>query len=216
MGGRATLTADTYSHVLADPREIHRTDVDLAVMNSIAGFFEDRAYDQIDASRLRGRGRRGRRTRACLSGRRPPAQRGGPFRRQSWSMRRSPSRLPDDPLPSAIVTSVFANAGEPLAVRLDIRRVLAYAVGQTRSVGNAWETWALQWLGYAYLGLGDRGSARATFGELLEISADAGKTVRPELAVAMGGLARSVEQGTSAKAPGWRERSHNCATKLAA
>jgi predicted ATPase len=74
------------------------------------------------------------------------------------------------------------------------RRVLAYAVGQTRSVGNPWETWALQWLGYAYLGLGDRGSARATFGELLEISADAGKTVRPELAVALGGLARSVEQ----------------------
>ena len=73
------------------------------------------------------------------------------------------------------------------------RRVLAYAVGQTRSVGNAWETWALQWLGYAYLGLGDRASARPTFGELLEISADAGKMVRPDLAVALGGLARSVE-----------------------
>ena len=34
------------------------------------------------------------------------------------------------------------------------RRALAYAVGQTRSVGNPWETWPLQWLGYAYLGLG--------------------------------------------------------------
>ena len=41
---------------------------------------------------------------------------------------------------------------------------------------------------------GDRASARTTFGELLEISADAGKTVRPVLAVALGGLARSVEQ----------------------
>ena len=30
---------------------------------------------------------------------------------------------PDDPLPSAIVTSVFANAGEPLAVRLDMAMV---------------------------------------------------------------------------------------------
>ena len=27
---------------------------------------------------------------------------------------------PDDPLPRAVVTSVFANAGEPLAVRLDM------------------------------------------------------------------------------------------------
>ena len=30
---------------------------------------------------------------------------------------------PDDPLPRAVVTSVFANAGEPLAVRLDMAMV---------------------------------------------------------------------------------------------
>ena len=97
-----------------------------------------------------------------------------------------------------------------LRVRTPCSRVRRWSNSKRR---QPWETWALQWLGYAYLGLGDRGSARATFGELLEISADAGKTVRPELAVALGGLARSVEQWTSAKAPGWRERSHNCANE---
>jgi predicted ATPase len=74
------------------------------------------------------------------------------------------------------------------------RRLLTYAVGPTRTVGNPWETYALQWLGFAYLGVGDRRAARTTFGEVLEITSDARKTPGPGLALTMSGLACSVEQ----------------------
>ena len=74
------------------------------------------------------------------------------------------------------------------------RRTLANAVGHTRTIGDAWELWALQWLGFAYLGLGNRPAARAVFNELVEVASGAGRTLEPILGVAMGGIARSVDQ----------------------
>ena len=74
------------------------------------------------------------------------------------------------------------------------RRGLVSAVGYARSAVLADYPWALQWLGLAYLGLGDRRAGRATFAELLEITSDAGNAIMPELGVAFGGIARSVEQ----------------------
>ena len=63
------------------------------------------------------------------------------------------------------------------------RRALISAVGYVRSVVLPDDTFALQLPGFAYLGLGDRRAARATFGELLEVSSEAVKTVTPELGV---------------------------------
>ena len=74
------------------------------------------------------------------------------------------------------------------------RRALISAVGYVRSAVLPDDTFALQWLGFPYLGLGDRRAARATFGELLEVSSEAVKTVTPELGVALGGIARSAEE----------------------
>ncbi len=75
------------------------------------------------------------------------------------------------------------------------REALTSALIYARSVSRyPWEAWILQWLGFAYLGLGQRRAARATFGELLELSIGPSKTVSPELVLAMGGLARAVEE----------------------
>ena len=52
---------------------------------------------------------------------------------------------------------------------------------------------SLHWLGFAFLGLNERRAARMAFGELLERSAELSKTINQELAQAMGGVARAVE-----------------------
>jgi hypothetical protein len=51
----------------------------------------------------------------------------------------------------------------------------------------------LQGLAYAYLGLGRRGDARATFGELLELASRSGRAINPEVALAICGVALAVE-----------------------
>lgn len=54
--------------------------------------------------------------------------------------------------------------------------------------------WLLQWLGYAYIGLGERRAARATLGELLELATShSDGTINPEIALALYGLALAVE-----------------------
>ena len=69
--------------------------------------------------------------------------------------------------------------------------VLTYA----RSVDHyPFEASMLHWLGFSYLGIGQRDAARASFGDLLELSSGSSKTITPEFAAAMCALALAVEQ----------------------
>ena len=63
-----------------------------------------------------------------------------------------------------------------------------------RSVGiYSFEAEVLFGLGYAQLGLGARPDARATFSELLELASGSGRAIHPEVALAVSGLALSLE-----------------------
>jgi predicted ATPase len=73
-------------------------------------------------------------------------------------------------------------------------RALTAARMNTGSVGvYAFEAEVLFGLGYAQLGLGARSDARATFAELLELASGSGRAVDPEVALAVSGLALSLE-----------------------
>jgi predicted ATPase len=63
-----------------------------------------------------------------------------------------------------------------------------------RSVGiYSFEAELLFGLGYAQLGLEARPDARATFSELLELASGSGRAIHPEIALAVSGLALSLE-----------------------
>jgi hypothetical protein len=57
----------------------------------------------------------------------------------------------------------------------------------------SFEAEALFGLGYAQLGVGARADARATFSELLELASRSGRAIDPEVALAVSGLALSLE-----------------------
>ena len=63
-----------------------------------------------------------------------------------------------------------------------------------RSVGiYSFETEVLFGLGYAQLGLGMRREARSTFSEFLGLASESGRAIHPEVALAISGLALSLE-----------------------
>jgi predicted ATPase len=73
-------------------------------------------------------------------------------------------------------------------------RALTAAHANVPNVGvYSFEAEALFGLGYAQLGLGERRRARATFSELLELASGSGRTFHPEVALAVSGLALSLE-----------------------
>jgi tetratricopeptide (TPR) repeat protein len=73
-------------------------------------------------------------------------------------------------------------------------RALTAARANAPSVGvYSFETEALFGLGYAQLGVGARADARATFSELLELASRSGRAIDPEVALAVSGLALSLE-----------------------
>jgi non-specific serine/threonine protein kinase len=99
-----------------------------------------------------------------------------------------------------LLTSVAWGAGQLGLIDLlegdyeSARRALARAVTHARAEGfYPFEADMLQGLAYAYLGLGRRGDARATFGELLELASRSGRAINPEVALAICGVALAVE-----------------------
>jgi predicted ATPase/class 3 adenylate cyclase len=105
----------------------------------------------------------------------------------------------DDARRSGLLTNAAWGAGQLGLIDLlegdyeSARRALARAVTHARSESfYAFEADMLQGLAYAYLGLGRRSDARATFGELLELASRSGR-VNPEVALAVCGIALAVE-----------------------
>jgi predicted ATPase/class 3 adenylate cyclase len=106
----------------------------------------------------------------------------------------------EDARGSGLLTNAAWGAGQLGLIDLlerdyeSARLALTRAVTDARSEGfYAFEADMLQGLAYAYLGLGRRSDARATFGELLELASGSGRAINPEVALAVCGVALAVE-----------------------